>query len=604
MIKPMKNNASQPRIPKQPRMQTEWNLGLIYKGDNDPQIMRDVADFELAVAVFERKYSINKKWLTTAKTLASACKDYEILISHPGCIRPRIYFYFRRDTNHGDTTIRARMTDIENRYDKILNRFIFFTLDIGRISVAIQQKFRKEKVLAPYSYFLHVIWNTAQHDLSEAEEKILTRLNQPAREMWIDGLQKVLNKQEIMWKGVLMPVTEAFGRYYSLPITERRMMWNMLMQKMIEISDFAEAEINALFYRKNVIDELRGFKKPYSNTVMSYQNEEATVDTLVSVVTKHFPISHRFFKLKARMMKEKYLEYADRGAEIGDTKTPFLFADAVDILQKAFAPFDKKYVKILNSYLLNGQIDVFAKKGKRGGAYCWGAYNIPNFVLLNHANNFNSVMTFGHEMGHAFHSELSKAQRPLYNDYTIAVAEVASTFFENLVFEEAFGRLSEAEKIIALHDKISGKISSVFRQIACFNFEHDAHMLVRSKGFASKEDLAQLMNKHMSAYLGPVFKIKPEDGYFFVGWSHIRKHFYVYSYAFGELVSDALFAKYKKDATYRAKIEQFLSAGGSASPEDIFASVGIDVRHPKFFEEGLAQIEADIAELERLMKNK
>ena len=211
------------------------------------------------------------------------------------------------------------------------------------------------------------------------------------------------------------------------------------------------------------------------------------------------------------------------------------------------------------------------------------------------------MTTLAHEMGHGIHAKYSKSQRPMYEDHTIAVAEVASTFFENLVFEEALKNISEKEKLVLLHDKIADDISTIFRQIACFNFENELHESIRKEGFLSKEKIAELMNKHMSAYLGPIFDLVPEDGYFFVNWSHIRNFFYVYSYAFGQLISDALYERYKKDKTKIKDVIQFLSAGGSDSPENIFKKIGINP-NKKFFEQGLQKISRNIDELERLWK--
>ncbi len=244
---------------------------------------------------------------------------------------------------------------------------------------------------------------------------------------------------------------------------------------------------------------------------------------------------------------------------------------------------------------------MYPSVGKRGGAYCWGAYGLPTVVLLNHTNNFNSVMTLAHEMGHAFHTEMSHTQSPIYADYTTSVAETASTLFENFVFDEVFETLSKKEKIIALHDKINGSVSTIFRQIACFNFEKELHEKIRREGYLSKENIASLMNKHMKSYLGPVFEMREDDGYFFVNWSHIRRYFYVYSYAYGALISDALYLEYKKDNNFKEKIEEFLKAGGSKSPEDIFCDIGINIRDPKFFENGLKVIEEDIKRLEKLV---
>jgi oligoendopeptidase F len=169
------------------------------------------------------------------------------------------------------------------------------------------------------------------------------------------------------------------------------------------------------------------------------------------------------------------------------------------------------------------------------------------------------------------------------------------------VFEEIFETLSAKEKIIALHDRIQDDVQTIFRQIACFNFETELHKTIRLKGSLSKEEIGALLNKHMSAYLGPKFKLTELDGYFFVNWSHIRRFFYVYSYGYGQLISKALYKKYKEDKKYIHQIKKFLSAGGSKSPEDIFKDIGINTTKPDFFESGLKSIEQDIERLEKML---
>ena len=203
-------------------------------------------------------------------------------------------------------------------------------------------------------------------------------------------------------------------------------------------------------------------------------------------------------------------------------------------------------------------------------------------------------------MGHAFHGELSRSQGPIYSQYSTALAETASTLFESLVMDSVFDSLSDAEKIVVLHDKINDDISTIFRQVACFNFEKDIHEAVRTKGFVTKEVIAELHNKNMKEYLGPVFDLDPNAGYAFVSWSHIRRFFYVYTYAYGMLVSKALLRRYRQDKSFWTSIEKFLSSGGKASPEEILAEIGIDMSSPEFFREGIAEIEADIEKLKKL----
>jgi oligoendopeptidase F len=225
---------------------------------------------------------------------------------------------------------------------------------------------------------------------------------------------------------------------------------------------------------------------------------------------------------------------------------------------------------------------------------------MPTFVLLNHIDDLYSLKTFAHEMGHAFHAELSKGQGPIYCSYSTSLAETASTLFETIAGDAIYESLPDKEKIILLHDRISDSIASIFRQIACFNYENEIHQTIRTKGYMSKEELADAHNKHMQAYLGPALKMTRDDGYMFVSWMHLRYFFYVYSYAYGLLVSKALLRRYRKDKSFWKKIEQFLSAGGKDSPENILKEIGIDVSKPDFWKEGLKEIEDDIKKLEKL----
>lgn len=582
----------------------EWDFTLFYKSDSDPQIEKDVAIFEKACNTFEKKWKKDTSYLSNNAILKKALAEYETLKGFVEGNRPYLYFYLRKDVDSADQKVKGELSRIHERFTKAQNKIIFFELELAKIPKDFQKQILKEKSLSHFSYFLELIWKHAKHDLTEAEEKILSLMYEPAQGMWKRGVDAALSNKKIIVEGKEVSVAEALGNLFEYPKKERIELSNKINQALMEVAPFAESEINAIYTKKKIEDELRGYKKPYDSTLLSYQNDEKTILNLITTVTDNFKIAHDFYKIKAHMLNEKTLDYSARGVSVGKIDKEFAFEDACKILTSAFSKVDQKYVDMFDDFVLNGQIDVYPKIGKTGGAYCCGDIGVPTFVLHNYTDSYRSVNTLAHEMGHAFHTELSKSQTPLYQGYTISVAEVASTLFENFAFKEVFETLTDDEKIIALHDKINGSISTIFRQVACFNFEHALHQLVRTKGFVSKEEIAQLMNTHMKAYLGPTFKLELEDGYFFVNWSHIRKFFYVYSYAYGELVSSALYEEYTKDKKFLTKIEQFLSAGGSKSPYQIFKDIGIDTTKPDFFLKGLTQIKKEIKTLEKLISKK
>ncbi|MEK7553036.1 MAG: M3 family oligoendopeptidase [Patescibacteria group bacterium] len=583
------------------KIKTSWDLSLLYKNATDPQIEKDLRRAEAAQRRFVKKYRDRRDYLETEASLATALADYEKL-PEDLLIKPLMYFHYRHDLDSRDSAIEAKINLLADRYTKSANEIAFFPIALSKIDLAVQKRFLASPLLSRYRYLLECSFAHGRHTLSEKEEQILNLMNQPAAALWVRGNEKVVSQQEIKWRGKTIPLTEAINQIHSLPTPARRALDRLVRDRLKSISSFAESELNAVVINKKIRDELRGYAEPYSATVLGYQNEPATVENLIATVTKHFPISHRFYRVKAKMLGLKSLSYADRSAKLGQLKKKIPFDQAVEIVRRAFGKVRPEYPKIFDQFLANGQIDVFPKTGKHGGAYCSSHDRLPTFILLNHLPDFASVTTLAHELGHAFHSTFSaKHQPPRYRGYSTATAEVASTLFENFVFDEIWPMLSAAERVIALHDRLNASIQTIFRQVACFNFELDLHRQIRSQGSLPKEAIARLMNQHMQSYLGPAFKLDEDDGYFFVYWSHLRSFFYVYSYAFGEIVSSALYAEYQADRKFEKKIRHFLSAGGSASPENIFAGVGLNLRQPNFFERGLKKIEAEIEKLERLI---
>jgi oligoendopeptidase F len=581
-----------------------WNLGLLYKSQKDPQIEKDLKALENLYKSFSERFdTTDKKYLTDENVLEEALIEYEKIRANIPA-KPLLYFYLSKDIDTSNSYVSAQMSLISDRLAKADNHIVFFFVTLGQIPQDKKEQFLSSPKLKKYKVFLKRIFDDAKHRLSTAEEKIINLKNLPAYDMWVDGNERALGKLSVDWKGEKLPMAKAQKMIRALPTKERHKLDELICQQFKSVSPFSEAEINAVFTDKKINDELRNYKLPYEATVRGYRNDPEVVKKLVETITKSFSISHRFFKIKAKILKLKKLKYTDRTANIGVIDRKFSFSESINILKKTFGEIDKKYSDILESFVKKGQLDVAAKMGKAGGAYCFGSYLNPTFVLLNHNNDFDSFSTIAHEMGHAFHTELSRSQSSFYFRYSTSLAETASTLFESIATESVFEDLSDKEKIIVLHNKILDDINTIFRQIAGFNFELELHNAVRSKGFVSAEEICEIHNKNMKSYLGPVFDMKLEDGYFFTMWSHIRRFFYVYTYAYGQLVTKALLRRYRKDKSFWKSIEKFLSAGGNGSPEEILLSIGIDVSKPEFWQEGLKEIEEDIEKLEGLVKGK
>lgn len=575
----------------------QWNLTDLYKNISDPQMEKDVQGIESACMQFEKKYAKEVSYLEDNAKLLLSLNDYVKILHLTSPVRPLWYLYNMQSIESGNPKIGARISLLDPLVTNALNRIIFFQLKLAKLSDERKKNILSAPELSEYRYFLKIVFDASKYDLTEETEKALNLVLRPATDMWSESFSKLLNQQVVTFKGKEIPIAAALNKIHQLDTTDRRKLDSLVRTELSKISYLAEREINAVYTTKKITDELRGYKKPYEATILGYQNSVSSIENLIETVTKNFTVSHKFYKLKQKILKLPSMKYCDRAVGVSKKQKEVSFEEGCDILRQAFGAVDPEYVEILNKMLKDKKIDVYPRVGKQGGAYCWGGYNAPTLVMLNHVPSVDSVLTFAHEMGHAIHTELSNKQSVLYSSYTISVAEVASTFFENLAFKKIYEESSEKDKFYLLYDRVADSIQTIFRQTACFNFEKDLHEAIRTKGEITAKEMAILHNKNMKAYLGPAFKMEEADGYFFEAWSHIRRHFYVYSYAYGEIISKALYRKCEKDPEYFKTVKKFMLAGKSMSPDDIFKSIGLDTTKPEFFKLAIDGIEADIQTL-------
>ncbi len=585
----------------QPAFPTEWDLSRLYQSPKDPQIDQDLKDHQEKRRAFAQKYKNRTDYLTDPDQLLTALKKYEQLLNDLNGARPLMYFHYLTAINSQQSQYHARLNKITRQLTKAHNQLTFFAIQLGKIDPALQDKFLNTPALKKYHYLLQQRFKLAQYDLPEEQEKLLNLTDQTSYQMWVKGVEKTVNQLTVEFKDEQLPISKATQLIPELKTQDRRQLHHNLLSTVSAVEDFAETEINAIITYKNTQDELRGYKLPYEQTVISAENKLGTIELLIDIVTKNFDLAHRFYQLKAQLLKEEELTYADRSAKIDQIEQQYDFQHAYQLVKETFANLDPDFSRILEKMLQQGQLDIFPKKGKVSGAFCSSSTNNPTYVLLNHTSDFNSVTTLAHEMGHAIHSELSKQQPVIYQNYSKSIAETAGTFFEQFAFEALIEDFSNQEKIVALHNLIQDDINTVFRQIAFFNFELDLHQQIKQEGYLEARQIGGLLNKHMGAYLGNKFNLTQLDGLSFILWPHLRYFFYTYTYAYGHLISRALVNQVKHHPKKIKQVKKLLTAGGKDQPLRLLQQSGIDITQPDFFQLGLTAIEKNIEQLETLV---
>ncbi len=562
----------------------EWDLSPIATFDRTA--IQAVAD------TFAKKWQGRTDYLESAEILAEALHDYEAWQHSYGLGGNELYCYgLRTAQDENNAELKAGMQKAIDFANGIEDKMRFFELSLANVKVSPPEAYRHfvEKIIANKKYLL-----------SEKEEKIISQKYTVAHHSWTSMISGFLSKEERHGK--------AFNEIIGLLDNSKQSIrdkaakdFNDILAKHVET---AEHEMNAILANKKIDDELRGFSRPDAARHVGDDIDSAVVDSLLDAVSSRFDISQRFYKLKAKLLKKKKLAYHERNVSVGKLDGKYSYPDAVKFVHRVVSDLDPEFGDILRRFDKNGQIDVYPRKGKRGGAFC--AHELltqPTYILLNHADKLRDVQTLAHELGHGINNELMRERQNALNfGSPMATAEVASTFMEDFVLEELRKTASEKLRFSLMMAKLNDDVSSIFRQVACYRFEQELHTTFRQKGYLSYQEIGKLFQKHMAAYMGQAVEQSPASQNWWVYWSHLRNFFYVYSYASGLLISKSLQASVKQDGIFIEKVKGFLSSGMSDTPRNIFLKTGIDISQKTFWEKGLDEVEALLTEAEGLAK--
>jgi oligoendopeptidase F len=590
--------------------QTVWNLTPLFASDSSPRMAAKRKTVELKSYEFINAWKDRTDYLEKPVILRRALDQYEEWKRSYGTDGDEgYYFWLRTQQDQNDPKLKARFNKIEEFSKKIENDSQFFYLRIARIKPEDQKRFLEHESLARYRHFLERIFAESRFHLSEPEEKILNLKSATSYANWTKMTSAFLSRESrdiITENGGKKAKT--FSDIIGLMNSRNKRVRDSAAQAFNDILnknvDVAEAELNSVLANKKIDDELRGASRPDALRHLSDDIESETVDALLESVSARYSISARFYGLKARLFKVKKLAYHERNVEFGKVSKHYPYSKAVNLVHGVLAKLDPRFGDIFAGFLKNGQIDAYPKKDKDNGAFCiYHLMTQPTYILLNHTGKLHDVLTIAHELGHGINNELIRGKQHALDFGTpTSTAEVASTFMEDFVLEEIIREADDELRLAIMMQKLNDDISSIFRQVACYRFEQELHGEFRKRGYLSKDEIGKLFQKHMAAYMGNVVEQSPGSENWWVYWNHIRYFFYVYSYASGLLISKSLQNSVKRDPAFINQVKEFLSAGLSASPKNIFSRLGIDITDKRFWDQGLDEVEKLLTETTLLAK--
>ncbi len=594
----------------QTSIKTQWDLTPLLQNDSDATFEAEKKRVEEESHQFINKWKDREDYLTDERVLREALDEYEYWVKVSGVNGNLGHYYgLKKELDQVNAGLKARLQKANDLGNTISNAIQFFTLKLGKVDKESQAKFLASPLLSPYKHYLEKLFLQGKYLLSDPEEKIINLKWATSHSNWVDMVSGFIADEEEV------ALTEE-GKKEKLPFSKLLKLVNSpdkavrdsagkavntILKRQVKVT---EAEYNAIINNWKIEDELRGRDRPDLARHLSDDLESSVVDVLVAAVTKNNAIAHRYFGIKAKILGQDKLKYYERGATYGSVKVKYPYEQSLELVRRVFEGLDPQFAKILMTAHENGCVDVFPKKGKESGAFCsHDLIGSPTYVLLNHSERLRDVTTLAHEFGHAINYELIKEKQNALNfALSLATAEVASTFMEDFVLRELMKEADDEMRLSLLLSTLDEEIASTFRQVACYRFEQAAHKSVREKGYLSHKEIGALFKKYMAEYLGDFVELSEGSENWWVYWSHIRNFFYVYSYASGSLISKALQTSVKTDPTFISKVKEFLAAGISDSPKNIFARMGVDITDEAFWDKGLGEIDQAVSEIEALAK--
>jgi oligoendopeptidase F len=582
----------------------KWDLSQLYPSFDSPELQGAFDNVEEQVASFEGvRGKLNpdmdaNTFLDVVRASESMSRIVNKMYSFAGLA-------FAEDTqNQNAQTLIARMQQFAA---EMQNRVMFFSLWWKEVDDKDAERLMKDS--GDYRYYLEEIRHFKPHTLSEAEEKIV-------------------NIKDVTGMGALLPIYDAITNRYVFKLEVNGEVQELTRAGLQPYIHGPEAEMRAKAYQEslrvfgndgpilgqiyqarvrdwhNENINLRKFSSAMSVRNLSNDVPDEAVNALMEVTKKNSKIFQRYFKMKAKFMglPSGKLRRYDIYAPVAKSDKAFDFDTAANMVFESFNAFDPKFGELAKRVFDQDRLDSEVRKGKQGGAFC-ASINPEDtpYVLMNFTGRARDVATLAHELGHAIHAMLASHHSAFTFHSSLPLAETASTFGEMMLTEKLLAtETDEAVRRDILFKQMDDAFATILRQIYFAMFEREAHELVMKN--ASVDDLCAAYMENLKEQFGDSLELTDDFNWEWVSIPHIyHTPFYVYAYAFGQLLVFSLYQQYKAEGdSFKPKYIKILSSGGSEAPAKILSDAGVDINSAKFWQGGFDVLSNMVDELEKL----
>ena len=581
---------------------TKWNLGELFPSFESPELQGAFDNVEEQVTSFEgvrNKLSPDMDKETFLEVVRASEATSRIV--------NKIYAFtglsFSSDTQ--DQTAQTYMARVQQFAAEMQNRTLFFSLWWKELDEANAERLMTEA--GDYRYYLEEMRHFKPHTLSEAEEKVINIkdvtgvgaletlydaiTNRYVFKLEVDGETKELTRGQLtayVQGGDPDLREKAYQELYRVYGNDGPILGQMYQTRARD------------WYNENI--GLRKFSSAMSVRNLANDVPDEAVDALLEVTRKNTKVFQRYFRIKAKLLGADTLRRYDIYAPVAKSDKKFDYNDSAQMVFDSFRSFDPQIAEMAQRVFDQEHVDSEVRKGKRDGAFCWSVLpDMTPYVLLNFQGRARDVATMAHELGHAIHAMLASHHSTFTWHSSLPLAETASTFGEAMLTDKLLAEeTDEAVRRDILFKQMDDAYATIMRQVYFALFEKQAHDMIQKN--ASVDELSAAYLANLKEQFGDAVELSDEFKWEWVSIPHIyHTPFYVYAYAFGQLLVYSLYQQYKAEGdSFKPKYLKILSAGGSEAPAKILAEAGVDIRSAAFWQGGFDVLSRMVDELEKL----
>lgn len=562
----------------------EWTLEDLYPSFESQEFKQDVEAYKALKGKFES--------LTLEDSIEGITQVVKLL-EESTVLTGRLYNYIHltlaTDTTHETATqvevqLAGVSADLQATYAKV-----------SKFLGTIQTDITTDPFLAEYRYYFEEAKKDATHLLSDELEEVLAKMSISGGKAWSQLFDFMWSSAQGEYKGEVVTLSEIRGKAYDSDAEVRKSAYEAELKMYDAIKEPIAFSLNHIKKEVLTTSQLRGYESPLAHTLEASRMSRETLDALLEAIREYLPNFRKYLRHKAALLgHENGLPFYDLFAPVGNSSRTFTVEESKDYLIENFKTFSADLAEMTEEFFDKHYIDFYPRKGKVGGAFC---ANLPMIkqsrVLTNFTGSLSDVVTLAHELGHAYHGLHIENHRPLNQDYSMPVAETASTFNENIIMNTAIKEASDEEKIALIESQLQDTTQIIVDIYSRYLFE-SAVFENREQSFMFSKDLEEMMLSAQKeaygdgldqSYLHPyMWACKPH--YYSTGLS-----FYNFPYAFGGLFSKGLYAIYQEQPEgFVEKYQELLRATTVSSVEDTAKVLGVDVSTPEFWKKALAEV--------------